>query len=380
MTPISRREFLCASGALAATAGGAWSAAAAAPAETGGTPTGPGGAPLHEALYYEPRDNGKVQCQLCPRGCAIEPGKRGHCGVRENRAGRLYSLVYGRPVTLHNDPIEKKPFFHVYPGSKAFSLATAGCNLNCSFCQNYDISQARPEDLPAAYLPPERVAELAAQAGARALAFTYSEPIVFYEYVADCARAARARGLGSVMVSNGSIQAAPLRALLPLLTAVKIDLKAFSQAFYARVCNARLLPVLETLKRLKDGGIWFEIVVLVIPTLNDNRDELKRLAAWIAKELGPAVPLHFTRFHPAYKLLNLPPTPVATLQAARQQALAEGCQFVYTGNLPGAEGDSTYCPHCRTRVLERYGQAVLSAALAQGRCPQCGTKIPGVWQ
>jgi pyruvate formate lyase activating enzyme len=226
---------------------------------------------------------------------------------------------------------------------------------------------------------PAEIAATAAGQKCRTVAYTYSEPTVFCEYVLDCAKAARERGVGNVVVSNGFIGEQPLRELCALLTAIKIDLKAFTQDFYGHVCAGQLQPVLDTLKRLAGAGIWFEIVVLIIPTLNDGTDEIKRLAAWVVKEAGPDVPLHFTRFHPAYKIQNLPPTPPATLFRARETALAEGCHFVYTGNMPGGDGENTYCPSCQRKVVERYGYTQPRVHLQDGKCPGCGTPIPGVW-
>ncbi len=367
--PLTRRHFLtgCALAAAGCTLGRA--DPAAAPAAT----------PLHEALFYEKTGGLGVRCGLCPRGCVIPPGRHGFCRARENRGGTLYTLVYGRPIALNVDPIEKKPFFHVHPGARAFSLATVGCNFICAFCQNYDISQAAPGDVAAPLRTPAEIAQSARESGCGLLAFTYTEPTVYYEYMADCARAARDLGLGSVMVSNGFISAPALAALAPLLTAVKIDLKSFSDSFYRETCGGRLQPVLDTLKRLTAGGTWTEVVTLLIPTLNDNDDEIKRLAAWMARELGPQVPLHFSRFSPLYRLRNLPPTPYATLQKARALAMKEGCQFVYIGNAPGLGGEATACPACGKVVIERLGNRVEANRLKEGHCPDCGKKVPGLW-
>jgi pyruvate formate lyase activating enzyme len=335
--------------------------------------------PPHEAEFYETLGNDAVRCRLCPWQCVVPSGKRGHCRVRENRAGRYYSLNYGYPVAMNMDPIEKKPFFHVYPGSQAFSIATVGCNIECKFCQNWDISQARPEESSVEYQSPDEIAKRALEKLARTVAYTYSEPTVFFEYMCDCARAAKAAGLGNVVVSNGFIAAEPLKKMIPLMTAVKIDLKSFTQQFYGDVCSGQLQPVLDTLKRLKDGGVWFEIVNLLIPTLNDNMDDIKRLAAWIMKDLGPDVPLFFTRYHPCYKIRNLPPTPAETVTQAGAIARAEGLHFVYAGNLPGVKGENTYCPKCGAAVVTRYGFFVKSSDLKAGKCQKCGTAIPGVW-
>jgi len=333
----------------------------------------------HEAAYYEKLGGKRIQCRLCPRACVVPDGGRGYCRVRENRGGTYYSLVYGRPCVTNIDPIEKKPFFHVYPGTKAYSIATVGCNLQCKFCQNWDISQASPEDVPTAYKSPKEIAAAASKAGVRTIAYTYSEPTVFYEYVADCARAGRDAGLESVVVSAGFISADPLKALVPLVKAIKIDLKAFTQSFYADTCDGQLQPVLDTLKRLSGSGVWYEIVVLLIPTLNDNADDVKRMSAWVVKELGPDVPVHFTRFHPEYKLRNLPPTPPQTLSKARQIAIGEGCHFAYTGNAPGLEGQETVCPSCKQTVVKRYGYTIQENKIKNGKCGNCGAAIPGVW-
>jgi pyruvate formate lyase activating enzyme len=280
---------------------------------------------------------------------------------------------------MNNDPIEKKPFFHVYPGSRAFSIATVGCNIECKFCQNWDISQAEPDRVKVPFVPPSRIAELAVRNGSKTVAYTYSEPTIFHEYMVDCAKAVRERGLGNVVVSNGFIAEKPLKEMCKHMTAIKIDLKAFTQTFYGETCGGQLQPVLDTLKRLSESGVWFEIVVLVIPSLNDSVDEIRRMSAWIVKELGPDVPVHFTRFHPAYKIRNLPPTPPKTLQAARAAALEQGCHFVYTGNMPGHEGENTYCPACGAVVFDRYGHLLVSDTLAEGKCHACGASIPGVW-
>jgi pyruvate formate lyase activating enzyme len=360
-TKITRRGFLRQSGA-----------AAAAPLLA--TPA------LKEARFYKPVGRDKaVRCTLCPRGCVVPNGKRGYCRVRENRGGRYFTLVYGRPCAINNDPIEKKPFFHVYPGSKSLSIATVGCNMACKFCQNWDISQSGPDRIQPAFQSPDDIVRAARDNKSKTIAFTYSEPTIFYEYMFDTARAAKDAGIGSVVVSNGFISKDPLQTLLPLLTAYKIDLKAFSQNFYGNVCDGRLKEVQDTLKRVADSDVWLEIVVLVIPTLNDNPDEIRRMAAWIVKELGPDVPVHFTRFHPQYKLRNLPRTPIETMRRCRVIAQREGCRFVYGGNMPGAGGESTSCPKCGTHVIDRYGHGVMKNEIRGGKCPKCGTTIPGVW-
>jgi pyruvate formate lyase activating enzyme len=362
---FARRTFLKVAGA----------AATCTPLSTawGSTPD------LHEALHYERLKNKLVRCNLCPRHCTVGNMGRGLCGVRENRDGTYYSLVYGRPVTIHNDPIEKKPLFHVYPGQKALSIATVGCNIHCRFCQNWEISQKNPDDVSPPFLTPSDIAAQADRAGSKVVAYTYNEPTIFYEYMLDCARAAEERGIGSVIISNGFIEAAPQRELMPHLTAYKVDLKAFTQTFYAQQCAGELQPVLESLKRLAASDTWFEIVVLLIPTLNDNDDEIKRMTDWVVRQLGPDVPIHFTRFHPEYKMRNLPPTPTRTVIRAREIAMNAGCHFVYTGNMPGGAGEHTYCPDCKRAVIKRYGFYILANNMDDGRCPDCGRKIPGVW-
>lgn len=370
-TELSRRDFLR-TVSMAAVAG---AAADSAQARVLSTPE------LHEAGHYKALDGGTVQCTLCPWHCVVSDGNRGKCGVRENRQGRYYTLIYGRPCAMNNDPIEKKPLFHVYPGSRAFSIATVGCNIECKFCQNWDISQANPDDVPVAFRAPLEIVRMALtqKIKPKTIAYTYSEPTIFYEYMVDCAKAAKDAGLGNVMVSNGFIAEKPLKELCSLMTAIKIDLKAFSQQFYGNVCGGQLQPVLDTLQRLADSGVWFEIVVLVIPTLNDSMDEIKRLSEWIVKKLGPNVPLHFTRFHPAYKIRNLPITPVKTLNEAWKIATEQGCNFVYGGNMPGGGREDTRCPQCKAYVLKRYGHMVISDELAKGKCPNCGAPVPGVW-
>jgi pyruvate formate lyase activating enzyme len=366
---LSRRQFLVESGLALAAGCMACSVRAAASPET----------TAHEALFYEKLDDRTVRCFLCPRRCVVPAGGRGYCRVRENRGGTYYTLVYNRPVAVNRDPIEKKPFFHVYPASKAFSIATVGCNIHCKFCQNWDISQARPEDIPAALRTPQDIAAAAAAAQAKTIAYTYSEPTIFYEYMADCARAGRERGVESVVVSNGFIGAEAQKALFPLVKAIKVDLKAFTQKFYGEVCDGFLQPVLDGLKRIVAAGTWCEIVVLLIPTLNDNADDLRRMAEWVVKELGPDVPVHFTRYHPMYKMRNIPPTPSETLLLARQIALAAGIHYVYTGNLPGLEGQDTFCPQCKRKVLQRYGYSVPENHIRAGKCEFCGATIAGIW-
>ena len=351
-----------------------WVSGAAATGECGGCH--PGARGLDGAHVH---DRTAVACQLCAQRCTISNGNSGRCRARRNVGGELRSLVYGRPVAVHVDPIEKKPFFHFLPGSAAYSLGTVGCPLSCKFCQNWQISQARPGDFDAAYMGPSAVVEAAVRRGAPVVAFTYNEPAVFAEYALDIAAASRPRGLRSVMVSCGFMNERPLADLCRALDAVKIDLKGFSEEFYRTVSGAALAPVLRSIVQIRKAGVHLEIVNLVVPTLNDAEASLARLANWVMSELGADVPLHFTRFHPDYQLLNLPPTPVATLERARDMAMARGLRYVYVGNVPGHPGNHTYCPKCRARVIARQDFFVLESSLKDGRCGACGCPIAGVW-
>jgi len=333
-----------------------------------------------EARYYEKLDHKKIKCQLCPRECVIDDQERGYCGVRENRDGTYYTLVYSNPCSAHIDPIEKKPLFHFLPGSSAFSIATVGCNILCKFCQNWQISQARPEQVESYDFSPERIAQIAHERNCSSIAYTYTEPVVFTEYMHDCAVEGYKKGIKSVMISNGYIKKEPMKDLCGVLDAVKIDLKAYTDKFYKDYCAGELKPVLDTLALLKEEDMWTEIVYLIIPTLNDDEKNLADMCKWIRRELGAAVPLHFSRFYPQYMMKNLPPTPVKTLETARDIALAEGLDFVYIGNIAPHEGESTYCPHCGKIVIKRIGYSIMENNMDDGKCKFCHTKIPGVWK
>jgi pyruvate formate lyase activating enzyme len=324
-------------------------------------------------------EKGLVQCLLCARRCAIGPGGRGDCGARMNVAGQLRSLVYGRPLAVHVDPIEKKPFFHFLPGSEAYSLGTAGCPLHCRFCQNWQLSQARPEDHPPPFVAPRALAGAASARRTPVIAFTYNEPTIQLEYIADVAAEARMLGVRCAIVSCGFMTEAPLAELCGVLSAVKIDLKGFSPGFYREVCRAELAPVLRSIVQVARHGVHLELVNLVVPTLNDAPELLAGLADWVVAELGRDVPVHFTRFHPDYQLQNLPPTPVATLERAREIAMARGIRFAYVGNVPGHPGNHTYCPGCGKVVIARSGFFVTDRQLDGGRCRSCGRAIPGIW-
>ncbi len=332
-----------------------------------------------EARFYDKLGSKNVQCGLCPRQCLVADGQRGYCKVRENRGGKYYTLVHSRLCAAHVDPIEKKPFFHFHPGTLAFSVATGGCNVNCKFCQNWEIAQARPEELRRQYVPPRELAASAKRNECPTLAYTYSEPIIASEYYLDSAEAGHALGIKSVFVSNGFIRSEPLSQLCERMDAIKIDLKAFSDSYYREVVNAELRPVLDTMTAIRKRGVWLEIVYLVVPTLNDSDSELKAMAKWVKSELGPDVPIHFSRFYPLYRLRNLPPTPVETLDRARTIAEREGLHYVYVGNVPGHPGESTYCPKCRRMVVERVGFTVRRVELKNGRCGFCRQPIAGVW-
>lgn len=320
-----------------------------------------------------------VKCLLCAQGCTISDGDRGKCHTRINLKGELRTLVYGRPISIHVDPIEKKPFYHFLPRAAAYSLATSGCPLHCRFCQNWEISQIRPEDYQVDYTPPDGIVKSASDRRAPVIAFTYNEPTVFTEYLTDIARIARPRGLRCVIVSCGFMNPEPLAEMCDVLDAIKIDLKGFSEEFYRKVCSAELKPVLRSIKQVARSGRHLEIVNLVVPTLNDAEPMLKALAEWIAGELGPDVPVHFTRFHPDYQLRNLPPTPITTLERAREIAIEHGIHYPYVGNVPGHPGNNTYCPRCRKAIIVRNGFFVTEMHLESNRCAYCGERIAGVW-
>jgi pyruvate formate lyase activating enzyme len=332
------------------------------------------------ALYcHTPHRGLYVKCRLCPHECVISEGARGHCRVRENRGGRLYSLVYGTPCAVHVDPIEKKPFYHFLPTALAFSLATAGCNLRCKYCQNWTISQATPEEVETIDLPPEKLVTVAAFNQAPVVAYTYSEPTIFYEYMLESARQGRKVGLYNVVISAGYINPEPLRTLCEAVDAIKIDLKGFNKEFYRDVCGGELAPVLETIKTIAASGIHLEIVNLVVPTLNDDPEEMRALCRWLVNNVGPDVPLHFSRFSPDYQLLNLPATPQATLEQAWTVAREEGVHYAYVGNVPGHIRNNTFCHHCGDLIIARKGFWVTEYHIIKGKCEFCGTPIPGVW-
>lgn len=335
---------------------------------------------LKEALFYQKLENKIVQCHLCPRNCIIPPGRRGFCGVRENRAGKLYTLSYAKPVAIHIDPIEKKPLFHFLPATEAFSIATAGCNLRCKFCQNWEISQAKPEEVNYVYLEPEDLVKKVKASGSPTLAYTYTEPTIFYEYMLETARLAKQAGIKNIMHSAGYINEEPLRQLAKYLDAANIDLKGFTNEYYSQMSEATLEPVLRTLKILREEGVHLEITNLVLPGFNDDEDTLKKMCLWIKENLGPDTVLHFSRFWPMYKLVSLNPTPVETLEKARKIAIESGLKYVYLGNIPGHPAENTYCPKCKKILIERRGYFIVQNNLADGKCKFCGEKIAGIWK
>ena len=357
---------------------------------------------LKEAMFYEAGTNGHVRCTLCPHECNIGPEKRGICGVRFNDRGTLRSLVYGRVVARNVDPIEKKPLFHFQPGSTSYSIATVGCNLRCTFCQNWQISQfprARISVAPDAeaqmeesicpqleaaehritgeHVTPEEIVESAVRSGSKSIAYTYTEPTVFYELAYETAVLARERGLKNIFVTNGFTSLAPIRQLANVLDGANVDLKFFTDSSYRRISGARLAPILDAIRLYRELRVWVEITTLLIPGINDSDDEIRDIARFV-HSVGPEVPWHVTQFYPAYKLLDRGHTPVETLRRARQIGLATGLRYVYEGNVPGEGGENTYCYRCKTRLVHRYGHVVLSNRIRSGRCPDCDSAIDGV--
>jgi len=321
-----------------------------------------------------------VQCVLCPHLCTLAPGERGRCSVRLNISGELVSLVYGRPVAVHIDPVEKKPLFHFMPGIDVFSIATVGCNLKCEFCQNWEISQAAPEDTNPYDMPPEAVIEHALAHNCRAIAYTYTEPVVYYEYTRDCARLAREAGIKNILVTAGYINRGPLSELAEYIDAANVDLKSMSDTFYRNVCGGTLQPVLDTIRYLKTSGTWVEITNLIVPTLNDEDSEIDTLSSWVLDNTGEDTPLHFSRFFPMYRLTDLAPTPIETLREARVRALDAGLKHVYVGNAVTPDGMITSCPDCGSILISRSGYMITENNIANGNCVNCQTPVAGVWE
>ena len=335
---------------------------------------------MKEAMFWESTEGDKVQCGLCYHRCIIANGKTGVCGVRENKGGVLFSLVYGKAVSHAVDPIEKKPLYHFLPGSESFSIATVGCNFRCLHCQNYNISH--PPDThffsPGNETPPAQIVKLAKRQKCQSISYTYTEPTVFFEFAHDTAKLATSEGIKNVFVTNGYISPEPLKEINPYLHAANIDLKFFREETYSKICGSRLAPVLDTIKLYHSLGIWIELTTLVIPGYNDSDEELGDIASFIAG-IDKQIPWHVTRFHPTHKMLDRPATPVATLERARKIGLEAGLQHVYVGNVISSEDLGTYCPSCGTLVIERAGFGALLKNCEDGACTKCGSKIAGVW-
>lgn len=332
-----------------------------------------------EAKYYQKLANNMVQCQLCFRRCTIPDGGRGYCTNRVNRKGTLYTLVYGH-VTAQIDPVEKEPLLHFLPGTTTLCFGTAGCNLRCTFCHNWHLSTRTQEELRLPYLSPQEAVSKARGYGCSSISFTYNEPTVFYEWVYDVCRIAKQKGLRVYLHTNGAINKEPLEELLKYLDAVCVDLKGFTAEFYRETSFSHLEPVLSTLKTIKKSGVWFEITCLIIPTLNDDPAKIREMCIWIRDNLGKETPVHFSRFFPAYKLTRLPPTPIETLERARDIAMKVGLEYVTIGNVPGHVANSTFCPKCKKVVIRRIHFQVLENNIRGGKCKFCNHRIPGVWE
>jgi pyruvate formate lyase activating enzyme len=332
-----------------------------------------------EARHYRKGKGAGIECRLCPRQCDIPAGSTGFCRARRNNGGTLYSLGYGSPCAIHSDPIEKKPFYHYFPKSRSYSIAISGCNLRCKFCQNWDISQSSPVDTINHSASPADIVRSARANGCRSIAYTYTEPTTFFEYMHDTARLARSQGLLNVYHSNGYIAREPLKELCAVLDAANIDLKGFTPDYYRSMCEADLEPVLESLKIIRRAGVWLELTNLVVPGHNDDPATIRRMAEWIRENLGKETPLHFSRFFPLYKLAHIPPTPVQTLEKARDAALKAGLLYVYIGNLPSHPGNNTWCPKCGKLVVKRAGFSVTEMHLRGSDCEYCGYRLHGRW-
>lgn len=330
-----------------------------------------------EALFYEQLASGFVECNLCPNNCILANKQIGLCKARQNQDGKLISLVYGEVAAKNVDPIEKKPLYHFLPGTTAYSIATAGCNLSCKNCQNWDLSQKFPWEVKSIKMTAEQVVEDAIDSGTPIIAYTYSEPTIFYEFMLDTAKLAKQKGLKNIMHSAGYINQEPLMQLIPYLDAANIDLKGFNNVFYEKLTNGNVEPVLATLKTLHQQGVWLEITYLIIPTYNDDEDEIRNMAKWVKENLGDSVPIHFSRFFPYYKLSNLAATPIETIKRAREIALEEGMKYVYTGNVNWIEGNTTYCPE-GSIAIERKGYFISQNNLEAGKCTD-GSEVAGVW-
>jgi len=329
--------------------------------------------------WFSSLEEGRIRCDLCPEQCELEEGERALCRVRENRDGKAYSLAFGNPALVQEDPVERKPFFHVLPGSRALSVSTAGCNLKCKFCEVWDMALEYPEDVYAHDMPPERVIKLAQEANLSSVSYAFGEPVIFYEYMEKIAELTHEAGMLNLMHTAGYIRQEPLQKLLPKMDAVNLDLKGFDNSFYREVVGCELEPVLETLKLIREAGIHLEITTIVIPTLNDDLKKIKEMCRWINRELGPDIPLHLARFYPLYKLSDLPRTPVSDLEQAREAAMEAGLEYVYLGDVADHEGENTYCPGCEALIIDRTGFVIDEMQVENGKCNHCDRDIPGIW-
>lgn len=330
--------------------------------------------------WYSSLENMRVRCELCPKLCELDAGERALCRVRENKEGTLYTLAYGNPALIQEDNVERKPFFHVLPGSRALSVSTAGCNLECKFCEVWDMALEYPEEVRAYDMPPEKVVEYALDAELPAVSYAFGEPVIFYEYMEETARLAKEKGLLNLVHTAGYIRREPLEAIADKLDAVNFDLKGFDADFYREVVGGELDTVLETLKLFKEKGLHIEITNIVIPTLNDDREEISAMCQWIAEEIGRDTPLHFARFYPLYKLSDLPRTSVSKLDEAKEAALEAGLDYVYVSRVTGHEGENTFCPGCKEMIIDRVGFVVEEMHIEDGKCSFCGQEIPGRWK
>jgi pyruvate formate lyase activating enzyme len=329
--------------------------------------------------WFSGTNNNKVRCELCPWKCELEPNQTARCRVRSNYEGIGYTLAYGNPVLVQEDPVERKPFFHVLPGSRSLSISTAGCNLACRFCEVWDMALVAPEEVHAYDMPPKNVVDHAGAARLKSVSYAFGEPVVFYEYMFETAELARERGLLNLLHTAAYIQPEPLKALSDKIDAANVDLKSFDPKFYRDICDAELEPVLKSLEILRKAGVHVEITNVVIPTLNDDMRTIRRMCTWIKNELGADVPIHFARFYPLFKLANLPQTPVSTLDNARNTALDVGLEYVYVSRVAGHSGENTFCPACGEMIIKRIGFVIAEAHLAGGSCAYCGVAIPGRW-
>jgi pyruvate formate lyase activating enzyme len=336
---------------------------------------------MKQVRFFERLDGGSVLCRTCAHGCRIGPGKRGICGVMENRDGILYSLVYGKSAAVHDDPIEKKPLFHFLPGTTSLSMAAVGCNMRCRNCQNADLSQMPREQgqIDGESVLPGELVEMAKKLQCRSMSYTYTEPSVFWDYAFDTAAAAKKDGLKNVFVTNGYFSRESLDAVIPVMDAANVDLKSFREETYRKVCGAELRPVLDAIETMVRRGVWVEITTLLIPGLNDSEGELKDIARFILG-LGPDLPWHISRFYPTYHMQDRPPTATGAVKKARATGLEAGLHFVYSGNAPGDEGENTFCWKCGRLLVARIGFHVSMNGLQNGRCPQCGTEMAGIWK